>query len=359
MPIDTRPITTLQDAGLLGDLVYSTYGLTYHRGFIYEGERLLELNRSGAICSMIAVDRDSGRVVGHQATIRPWFEIADPLAPGTGAPVLEIGLSIVHPQWRGQGIQNMLALALLMHVPPRNAELAGVFMKCVTNTVASQRSARRFLGGATCLLLAGVPAWVVMDGDDGPRQPITTVLIHCPVGERRRSAVVVPGHHAAVLDAVYRAAGLARDLHPVSAAPGALGPSEIRTWFDPARRQGVVRLLRPGDDLVEAVAARVDWLVGGHIEHVTVLLPLACDAVAASVASLEDRGLFFGGVIPDLEGVDTLVMEHVDAPGLDPSGIEVVGDAGRCLRDYVLAGWRRCLDRRGIAAPPCDRLSVE
>ncbi len=345
MAIDTQPVITLEDARRLGELVYSTYGLTYHRSFIYEAERLLELNRDGSICSMIAVDRDSGQVVGHQATIRPWFEIADPLAEGRGAPVLEDGLSIVHPDWRGRGIQNTLALALLMYMQPRNPDLRGFYIKCVTGPVASQKSARRFMGRATCLFLAGVPAWVVMDGDSGPKEPITTVLVHCPFGEKHAATVPVPARHAELLQQLYRAVDLPRELEPVSSAPAAKGPTELRTWFDPARRQGVVRVAAAGEGLADQVGERVRWMAGGHIEHVTVLLPLSAPDVAAAVGPLEEQGLFFGGFIPDLEGTDTLVMEWVKTEQLDASRIEVLGDEGEALLEYVVRGWRRSKGR--------------
>ena len=342
MAIDTLPVTTLDDARRLGELVYSTYGLTYHRSFMYHPERLIELYAAGAVTSMIGVDRETGQVVGHQATIRPWFEMADPLPEGTGAAVLEVGLSIVHPDWRGKGVQNSLAVSVLMHVPPRNAELRGFSLKCVTTSLVSQKSAARFMGHPTCLFLAGVPAWVMFDGkSDGPKEPITTILYQCPWGEKPSATVAVPAHHEAFLAELFASTALPRELEPVREAPAAAGESVVRTWFDPARRHGVVRVARSGADLVERVAERVNWMVDGHIEHVTVLLPLTGPAVAAAVEPLEGAGLFLGGVIPDLEGIDTLVLERVTVRELDTSQIQVLSGEGQRLKDYVIDGWRR------------------
>ncbi len=347
MSIDTQPVETLDDCKRLGELVYSTYGLTYHRSFMYEPERLLELIRSGAIGSMVAIDRDSETVVGHQATIRPWFETVDPLPVGRGAPVQEVGLSIVHPEWRGKGIQNILALALLMRQQATNPDARGFYIKCLTGPLQSQHSARRFGGKAMCLFVAGVPAWVVVDGRSRePRQPLSTVLVHCPYGEPEARSVPVPAAHAGRIEAMYTAVGLPRRVAGVHAAPLGRRDSVVRTWFDPARRHGVVRVLRSGGDLVDAVADRVRWMVDGHIEHVTALLPLTSRGVAAAAAALEARGLFFGGVIPDLEGCDTLVLEWVEAPGLDVGAIEVLGDEGAALKEYVLGQWGRTAPMR-------------
>lgn len=341
MAIETRPVLTREDAERLGALVYSTYGLTYHRSFLYDADRVLELIEDGSLHPMIATDRDTGQVVGHQALIRPWFENADPLPPGRGPRILEDGLSIVHPDHRGSGVQNSLAMALLMYIQPKDPDLRGVFIKCVTTSVASQRSTRHFLGRASAIFLAGVPAWVVMDGDKGPKEPLTTILVHCVLGERQPTRVFVPAAHAELMGRLCSEMRLPRQLDAVE--PGAPGPgqSRVSTWFDPARRQGVVRLLEPGADLVERVHERVRWMIGGHIEHVTVLLPLSRPGVAATVPELEARGLFFGGLIPDLEGHDTIVLEWISAPELDVDRIQVVGDEAVLLKDYVVQEWRR------------------
>jgi hypothetical protein len=151
----------------------------------------------------------------------------------------------------------------------------------------------------------------------------------------------VPARHAELLGQLYREMGLPRELDPIAAGASGSGEARVSTWFDPARRQGVVRLLEPGADLVELLDERVRWMIGGHIEHVTVLLPLATPGAAAAVPALEERGLFFGGVIPDLEGHDTLVLERISATELDTDRIQVVGAEAELLKGYVVEQWRR------------------
>ena len=341
MTVDSKPVQDLDDCKRLGDLVYSTYGLTYHRSFMYDPQRLLELNRDGSLTSMMALDRETGRVVGHQATIRPWFETADPLPEGCGAAVHEVGLSIVDPDSRGQGVQNILAMALLIHAQNTNPNARGFFLKCLTGPLQSQKSAHRFGGRPTALFLAGVPAWVVVDGDDrGPRQPLSTILLYVTcVPTEQPQLVHAPVAHAEYIRRLYSDSALPREVRAVDRAPAARGDCDVRTWFDPARRHGMVRLARPGGDVAEAVIDKVRWMVGGHIEHVTALLPMDDPSVAAAVPALQDDGMFFGGVIPNLEGTDTLVLEWVRAPTLDVSRLEVIGDEAGRLKDYVVDGW--------------------
>lgn len=344
MPFDVRPLHDLDDARALADLVYTTYGLTYHRGLLYDPPRVVELNRTGAIGSMIAVEHGTHRVVGHLATIRPWFEIADALPAGRGPTTVEVGLSIVDPAWRDQQVQSTLALATVFHTSEKNPDLRGFYMKCVTTHPWSQRSARRFTGRATALFPAGVPAWV--RGDPLANQsPTTTLLLHCPYGEARPRAIHFPDAHLTLARQTFELLGLPRQFLPARQAEG-FGPGRIATWFDAQRRQGVVWVREPGASLVADVLERVSWLLGGHMEHVTVLLPLSAQTAAASPA-LEEAGLFYGGFIPDLEGEDTLVLERVEARE-DRSRVVVVGEEAEALLDHVWTGWERS---RTIAVP--------
>lgn len=342
MSVLTRPLETLDDAKRVGELVYSTYGLTYHRGWLYEPERLLALNRRGVLTSMLALVRTPGgpRVVGHLAAIRPYFEMLPDL--GAVSPtVVEVGLSIVDPQHRAKNVQNTMSLALLMYGRRRFPRLCGAYMKCVTRHTHSQRSARRFLGRAMAVHLGGVPAWVRSDGMEAGG-PLTTIAMHCAIGDQVERTLFLPEGEVTIGRELFRAAQLRRRIVSVPSSRGGLpaGSANVVTRFDPSRRHGTVRVLQPGRDLVQQVLDRTEWLVGGSMQHVTVLLPLASPAVAAAVPRLQEGGLFLAGFLPDLEGIDTLLLQAIDLPELDPSDIEVVGDDARLLLSEVFQRWR-------------------
>ena len=342
MGVETRALQTRRDAEQLLDLVYSTYGLTYHRAFMYDADRVMALNESGEVSSFLASDSKTGKIVGHLAAITPYFEIAAPRPEGEGPPVVEVGLSIVDPEYRARNVQSALAIEMVQGTANRYGTLRGFYMKCLTEHTHSQRSARRFCGTATALFLGGVPSWVVCDtGERSSRQPKTTLLVHCPYGESSRRTVFVPARHADALQDIYASCRLDRTLETVNSSPALGGKTELAQWFDPARRQGVVRVSRPGADLSAAASARVDWMLRGHMEHVTLLLPLTGPGVAAAVQDLEEAGLFFGGVIPDLEGVDTIVMEALSASVLDTDAIIVIGDEAERLKAHVVDAWHR------------------
>jgi hypothetical protein len=197
-------------------------------------------------------------------------------------------------------------------------------------------------GRASALLLGSVPSWVVHETGE-QRAPMTTVVLHSPCVEGER-AMWVPEGREALFTRLLADSPLRRRLMP--ARRGRLrGATRLTCSFEPARRRGVVRVWRPGADLVDAVSSKVGWMLKGSMEHVTVLLPLRRE-VAARAGELEARGLFFGGFVPDLDGEDTLVLQALSRNLLDASTIAVQGDEAELLRDEVLRGWGRAMRSR-------------
>lgn len=344
MTIDTQPLRTLDDAKRLQDLVYSAYGLTYHRSFMYEPQRLFDLNQSGQIRSAIAKD-DRGSVLGHMATIRPWFESIPEDIAAKAPTAVELGLLIVHPGHRGRDLQSAVGLACLMNEQAANPGLKNLFGKCLTLHTTSQRAGRAMLGRACSLLLGSVPNWVQHELGERP-DPMTTIVLQSPCTSDPRP-MYVPRQREALVSDLVGASMLGRQVCGVDPGDAVLrGPTRCTRWFEPSRRRGVVHVWDAGVDVVDEVITAVDWLVAGHMEHVTVLLPIDEPGVAAIVPMLEDVGLFFGGFLPDLEGRDTLVMEYLGWNELDTGAISLLGDESGPLKDAVVSDWRRTRGHR-------------
>ncbi len=341
MGIETRPLRNREDALRLQDLVYTGYGLTYHRSFMYEPKLLLDLNARGLIRSMLAVDSDTGNVIGHLGSIRPWFEMAtteEQLQPTTS---VEMGLAIVDPERRGQGVQGILAMACIAHEKSVNPSLRTIFTKCLTRHLMSQKSSRRVGASAGAMFLGGVPGWVVHDSERKP-QPMTTLMMHGATTEHRQRAFV-PQKWAGCVEKLLASSSQQRDLVSIQLGEVPLpdGESVVRSWFEPSRRRGILHVRRARTDFVSAVMDKVNWMAGGHMEHITVLLPLDQPEVAAYLPLLEEAGLFFGGYLPDLDGRDAMLLQWLDCDALDIGAIDVEGDEAVLLRDTVGTEWRR------------------
>lgn len=334
--MDFVRLTQRDHARALVDLVYATYGLTFHRDWLYDPEAMLDLNARGDIVSVVAVD--GTQVVGHLALIRPQFDAETPSGPPCSARTRECGLSIVHPDARGEGVQAALALAL--STVAWQEGVSGAIMRCVTHHTWSQRSALKMGGTPTALLLGSIPRWVSYDGEDATGgQPLSTALVWVPVRGRPNNVL----HRPAALDWLDPSlAALGASAAPVPTVGPLPAETVLHTTWSGSRRLAQIHVTVVGRDLAERLSATCQWLTRGHIAHVAVFLPAEAATVAAH-AALETAGLFAAGWIPSyLSGDrDALVYQTLAWAQLDPTQIQVVGGELADLRDAVVGGWRR------------------
>ena len=352
--MELTTLDTLDHARALVDLVYSSYGLTFHRDFVYSPERLLELNRRGFVRSFLAIE--DGVVLGHLGWIRPFFELSRGGEPVTDDGIGEVGLSIVRPEARARHVQTQLAMFMVEWTRP-HAKFGG-FMKCVTNHAYSQRTAANMGGKPLALFLAGVPKWVVYDrATEPPSSPISTLLYHVALQPTPARELRIPPHLDWV-EALVRESGEPRTL--VYGGPLDAAPTDLEVEFQPSKRRAQVHVLHAGPDLAIRLADTNQWLLGGHMEHVSYFLPADSVHVQRQALALEGYGIFPAGWIPALHGGarDVLVYGSIVHQDLDDAAIVTHDDAGARLRDRVVRAWRECRispPRRGRGATAIPR----
>ena len=331
----------------LVDLVYATYGLTFHRDWLYDPDRMLELNALGDITSLVAVE--DGQVIGHLALIRPHFDVEADSGPVSAADVRECGLSIVHPDHRSKGVQVGMAMGLAKVA--YETGVRGAIMRCVTHHTYSQRGALAMGGQPTALLLGSIPRWVSYDHDDpSEREPLSTVMHWVPVHPKTEVQALVRPPGMRWFDNALAGIRETRTAPPASAVL----PQEselVATWSGP-RRLAQVHVTRIGRDLVSRLEETCRWLIGGHISHITVFLPGDVPHMAAIHDELAELGLFPAGFVPGYlrGGRDALVYQALAWSDLRPDRIKVAGAAAREVRASVLDAWgsvagRSVLDR--------------
>jgi len=332
-------------AASLVELVYATYGLTFHRDWLYNADRMLELNALGDITSIVAVEQ--GRVVGHLAMIRPHFDVECESGAVAADDVRECGLSIVHPEYRSRGIQVGMALGLSQEAWKMG--LRGSIMRCVTHHTFSQRGALAMGGQPTALLLGSIPRWVSYDHDDpSEREPLSTLLHWVPVHPAEKATPLVRPPQMGWFDSALT--GIRERRTVATSASGLPAESEVCASWSGPRRLAQVHVLRIGRDLVERLAETCRWLVGGHISHISVFLPGDVPELAGMHRELTELGLFPGGFIPGYlrGGRDAPIYQALEWSDLRPERIAVEGEAAGTIRDSVLEGWRAIGDRSAM-----------
>ncbi len=337
----------------LADLVYSTYGLTFHRDWLYDAEKMLELNRRSDIVSFVAVEGD--HVVGHLALIRPMFDQVSANGPVCSPHIRECGLSIVHPDARGGGVQAALAMAMMSWGVENG--VPGALMRCVTHHTWSQRSALAMGGTPIAMLLGSIPRWVSYDHDDpSQREPLSTLIAWVPGNTNGATThTLLRPAELSWIDESVQMTGVIRT--SASLSPTLPAETRLHTTWCGARRLAQVHVQGVGQDLVQRLSDTCRWLIGGHIAHISLFLPADEPFVMEVHAELVRLGLFPAGWIPGyLAGDrDALVYQSLAWTDLNPDRIEVVGARASVIRSAVVRAWESV---RANAAGPGRNESV-
>jgi hypothetical protein len=117
--------------------------------------------------------------------------------------------------------------------------------------------------------------------------------------------------------------------------------SKVNVRVAPESGQAYIQVIEFGADLDEMVKFRLNELCLRRIDCIYLDLPLSDPAVQKSVAALEMRGFFFGGVIPGLYDGDILRLQYLNNVDLKDEQIQTASDYGKCLVEYVLKARER------------------
>jgi hypothetical protein len=224
-------------------------------------------------------------------------------------------------------------------------------MRCVTHHTFSQRSARLLGGQPVALLLGSIPRWVSYDHDDpSNREPLSTLLQWVPVHPSGSTHALVrpPG-----MDWMERAV---KGIQEVRTAPPSASvlprESELCANWSGSRRLAQIHVTRVGRDLVSRLEETCQWLLGGHIAHISVFLPGDVPHLAAVHDELSALWLFPGGFIHGYlrGGRDAVVYQALSWSDLNPDRIKTLkGDSADILSSVLRArqqvGTRSALDR--------------
>lgn len=333
--METLRLTTEDQAKALVACAYDTYGLTFHRPWLYDAKAILDLNQRGDVLSFVAMEER--RVVGHIAMIRPCFDVLQDGVGITDGATREVGLSMVRPTHQGRGVQASISVAMMQHV--LQSDIAGTYMKCVTHHTASQKGARRSGAVPTGLLLGSVPRWIRYDGEEQDQDQPISCLQYQLAFRPQEAELHVPEGFEWAWD-VIGASGTRRSV----ARPALIkGETRMVVKWQGDRQLAQLYVTEAGPDLAERIQEKLNWLLKGHIQHVLVYLPGDQPAVGAAGRELEAMGLFPAGWIPDFYRGrrDALMYQASAFKGLDASRIDVMGDDAKSLVGHVYGAWKR------------------
>lgn len=307
---------------------YLTYGHTYE-DFIYYPERIVELNRSGEMRSLVAISED-GDVMGHCAL---------KFTPGRYDRA-EFGVLFVKPRYRKHGLGAALWSAAVEKA--RDLGLQSVFARSVTGHRASQAIAVKNGFKDCALFLALFPQAVDLKAISGVQSgKMSGMLQTLPIVSQRQRRVNPPDCYAGIITELYRRAGIPAE-H--GAALQSAGQPVFKAARAPVLNIAVIEVEKIGVGLEDA-QARVSWALRRFcrekIDVVYLYVNLEEEASSAMAEYCVKEGFIFSGIAPDaFPEADALVLQYINVTGNPFEQMTVWTDTAELMRDFILREWQ-------------------
>jgi hypothetical protein len=312
-----------EDAVGVAQAMYRSFGYSYGDADVYYPARIVHLNETGQLVSVVALD-EVGAVVGHLGLERPDL-----------GPIAESSDAAVAPAHRHRHLLERLRV--FAEEEGSRLGLQGLVGYPVTTHPFSQRM-EETVGGRLCAVVLGqLPRSTGFKGiKSAPtNQRVSTMLYFKYLLPPSPVIVHAPPRHARMLERIYANLGVATAQSPPR-APTEAGRLTVR--FE--RAWGYGEIYVDGIDVntaVEVRCARRDLCALAGTEVVYLYLPLAQAGTLELCEVAEADGFFFSGLAPRFVAAgDALCLQYVPAH-LDPGVLEVASPFGRELLAYVAA----------------------
>lgn len=297
------------------------YGDSYPTKFVYNAEKLQELNESGKLISIVAVLQETGEVVGHCSAERCY--------PGGAA---ESGLALVKRSHEGHFL-----LAQMGHCLDREVVKAGV--NClvshgVTSHKASQVTSRRAGYKDCCLALGAMPSSLEFKkGTGAVSQRESCVVSMKYINQPAPSVVCIPTHHQEMIQKIYDNLGKPVSFEPL---PTSKERGSINVRINNAWKMGDILVQRIGTDTKSEIRRVFRELKAtGEVLVAFLELPLDQGGAEDVCRVAEKEGFFFAGLGPNTNlGGESLYLQYLDS-ALDMSLIQISSPMGKKILEYV------------------------
>jgi anti-sigma regulatory factor (Ser/Thr protein kinase) len=316
-------LTRVDEMAEVCRLAWRCYGFT-QEAFLYDLDALTRKVEKGEFKSVVAIDPDSGNLIGHAG-----FKYHDP-----SAKVPELGLAFVDPAYRSPGLP--LKMAAKLFAVARAEGDRGIFDCSVTTHTFSQKGMQE-MGSRPCCLMLGIAASGMQAKELATsRQEKGSVMNHYFAIDRSPETVYFPERHQAMIAEIYRWLEVPRtfgepapvDPERASAVSVFPLPDELNVAF--------VDVHSIGGETAHEVAEGLRRCRAKRMDAVYAFLPAHDAASPALVEACEGMGFFFAGIMPHIhDGHDRFLLQYVGIP-LDMDAIRMYGDMSRRLKEYVV-----------------------
>ncbi len=301
---------------------FDVYGYTYPTEYVYHPKRLIELNKSKSIISIVAVSQQTGQVVGHCAALRCY--------PGGAA---EVSQAVVKRSHEGHFLLSKMVK--LMDEEVIREEGRCLVSHEVTSHRSSQVIARRDGYKNCCLALGAMPDTLDFKKATGLVAQRESCVVSMKFLKSPEAIIIcTPPHHQDMIEQIYSHLGreVSFEHFPLQGGAGSVDVRLNRAW-----NIGDIQVERIGTDTaVEVRRCLRDLQNIGGVSSVFLELPLDQGGVDLACREAEDIGFFFAGLGPNtIHGGESLFLQNVD-PELDMSLLQIASPMGKKIFEYVV-----------------------
>ena len=294
-----------EDAWGVAHLFFAVYGDRFPFEVYYIPERLLEENRRGAICGVVA-RTSGGDIVGYGGLFRS-------SAPYHGT--YEVGHPILLPEYRFTQAASLIHDHLTRILIPEQ-EVEVFFSEAACHEMATQA-----LGAASTFTESALEIGLMPADAYGPTDfPLDRVSALLKFGSTRdhRHPLYLPEVYHEAMTYLLPGLNLDRELFfHQDDTPGDISTRSSVEIFDFAQ-VARMHVLTLGRDFHSAVEAFEEQALKRGVRVLQIFLNLGEPWCATGVNLLRSRGFFFGGILPRWFDSDGLLLQRVlDMPSYD------------------------------------------
>jgi anti-sigma regulatory factor (Ser/Thr protein kinase)/ribosomal protein S18 acetylase RimI-like enzyme len=318
---------TAADAPEVSKTVYKTYGYTYPHDYVYYPEKIIALNQSGQIFSVVAIAAEN-QIAGY-GVFQAWEE---------NPQIVEMAQGVVKPEFRSRGCFRQMTQYLLDRA--KSLGIKGAFGEAVTNHTVTQHTTHGF-GFRDCGLRLGlVPPGTVFKGMSGIIPHRVSLLVNFLFLQPPPDSLVIyaPRHHRDMLAAVYKELGAAPEFKDAAPDPvnRVVSKSVFKIKVLGSMNFARIMITRFGHHIAAELKIKIKELCLKKIEIVNLFLNLYDPLTCIYTAQFEQMGFFFAGILPGgFADGDALILQYLNNVSIDYNAIQVKSALAAKLLNYV------------------------
>jgi len=312
----------------ISQIIYKTYGYSYPNEDLYYPERIIALNETGQLVSVVAYDKKQDTIVGHYALER------DNLGS-----VAEIGQAVVSPKYRGLGL--MKTIRLKTQEVGKSLGLDGIMSKPVTVHLFSQKTNEK-LGAVPVGIGFGVSPvkkFKAITADSSHRGSCMYYYLSL---KNRHRILHIPHKHHTFITSIYE--DLQLDYSVAQREKKSRENGTVKSTYSSSFEVGSIFITSIGTDNLDYIKEAFFNLLFRMKAKVILLYIVMEDAdLEELILAVEKENFFFSGILPSfVESKDVLVYEFLPAD-IDESTVQIYSQKAKTLVEYIANEKRKVL----------------